>query len=319
VDNSGYRWQPDRLFKGGTVPAWPIRSNSGTRDPTIFRSGREGDFEYHIPLAPGAWELHLYFANASRGADGRARIEHEADSAIDIRVNGRRLVHQLDVVDAAGAPTAALERVFSDIQPATDGVLHLAFTGLRGTACLSGIELLRMASGQPRPVRIVAGLKPYTDRQGHRWEPDHFLSGGILVARTNAIRGTGDPALYQGERYGEFSCAIPLAAGNYRVRAHFAETWFGPSNPGKGGAGSESAYEHALKCAANAGRACELAFEEAKDSQSNQSDRRRGRQCCPRVSEDDIRAQRYESSNDIRTSDCEGTGPCSLWVGRLKT
>jgi Malectin domain len=38
-------------------------------------------------------------------------------------------------------------------------------------------------------------------------------------------------ALYQGERYGNFSYRIPLAPGKYRLTLHFAETWFGVNSP----------------------------------------------------------------------------------------
>ena len=38
-----------------------------------------------------------------------------------------------------------------------------------------------------------------------------------------SIKGTMDTSLYQGERYGNFSYAIPLANGNYEVILKFAE------------------------------------------------------------------------------------------------
>ena len=58
------------------------------------------------------------------------------------------------------------------------------------------------------------------------------------MVRPVRVSGATDPELYQGERFGNFSYVIPVAAGRYRLTLHFAETWFGPGKPGGGGAGS---------------------------------------------------------------------------------
>jgi len=54
----------------------------------------------------------------------------------------------------------------------------------------------------------------------------------------NPILNTPDPSLFSAERYGNFRYVIPVADGAYTVRLHFAETWWGKSNPGAGGEGS---------------------------------------------------------------------------------
>ena len=43
---------------------------------------------------------------------------------------------------------------------------------------------------------------------------------------TAAIAGTTDDALYQSERYGNFSYNVPVANGNYVVTLKFAEIYF---------------------------------------------------------------------------------------------
>jgi hypothetical protein len=48
-----------------------------------------------------------------------------------------------------------------------------------------------------------------------------------------AVAGTPDPELYGGERYGNFSYAIPVPAGKYAVTLYFAETWFRPDSDGQ--------------------------------------------------------------------------------------
>ena len=59
---------------------------------------------------------------------------------------------------------------------------------------------------------------------------------GTLSVTEPSITGTTDPALYQDERWGQFSYAIPVADGTYDVRFHFAELYYGTAvagGPGK--------------------------------------------------------------------------------------
>jgi len=49
---------------------------------------------------------------------------------------------------------------------------------------------------------------------------------------------TPDSELFQNERYGHFSYAIPVAEGStYTAKLYFAETYWGPDNLGGGGPG----------------------------------------------------------------------------------
>ena len=90
-----------------------------------------------------------------------------------------------------------------------------------------------------RPVRIVAQTNSYTDHSGRVWSPDLYASQGRLALHNRPVDLTADPGLYYGERYGHFTYAIPVATGRqYGLTLHFAETYFGPQNPGNGGVGS---------------------------------------------------------------------------------
>jgi hypothetical protein len=62
VDRSGRTWGPDRFFSGGNVFVRPSEKIFRTLDPDIYRHLRSGDFRYDIPLQPGNYELHLFFA-----------------------------------------------------------------------------------------------------------------------------------------------------------------------------------------------------------------------------------------------------------------
>jgi hypothetical protein len=146
------------------------------------------------------------------------------------------------VADAAGANISDA-RVFRDVSPAEDGLLHLSFVSRRGTAMLSGIELLPVGRGKVRPVRIRAGWPvSWQDPSGQQWQADaHFLGGNALVRTTNPSQESSnlpEMALYASERWGHFSYAVPVADGRYRVKLKFCEGHYGSHNTGVGGLGS---------------------------------------------------------------------------------
>ncbi len=65
---------------------------------------------------------------------------------------------------------------------------------------------------------------------GQNWVSDQNYSGGSGYSTSTAINGTTSDAVYQSERYGNFSYAIPVASGTYTVKLHFAEIFFSSSN-----------------------------------------------------------------------------------------
>ena len=67
---------------------------------------------------------------------------------------------------------------------------------------------------------------------------DRYFLGGRQISDGVMVTGTEDPELYKSQRYGNFTYRLPVAPGKYRLRLLFAETFFGPHNRGKGGAGS---------------------------------------------------------------------------------
>jgi hypothetical protein len=107
-------------------------------------------------------------------------------------------------------------------------------------AVLGGVQSLpsteastTTAAGAGQPTRIdVGALSSYTSSAGQVFAADAFASGGTLRTVTTAVTGTNDPKLYQSERWGTFSYAIPVTNGTYDVRFHFAETYFGTVTSG---------------------------------------------------------------------------------------
>jgi hypothetical protein len=238
VDHFGNMWTGDRFFKGGVVFSAPSGYHIvGTQDPVIFQSRREGIFSYDIPLKPGVYELHLYFAETLFG-DGNIAGGGETYRLFDILANGKPLVTGLDVVtDAPGANTADV-KVYKDISPTPDGFLHLTFPrAIKENSFLNAIEILPGIPGRLRPVRIVARDASINTKDGKPWGADTYFIRGQRVMRAEAIKGVADSELYLGERYGNFVYSIPVAPGRYTATLLFCETWFGPRKPAGGGTG----------------------------------------------------------------------------------
>ena len=109
---------------------------------------------------------------------------------------------------------------------------------------LSGIEVLPVSAGKVRPVRIRAGwTSSWQDSAGRQWQSDsHFMGGNALVRATNPAEASNsilpDMSLYASERWGNFSYAVPVADGRYRVTLKFCEGHYGRHNTGIGGVGS---------------------------------------------------------------------------------
>jgi len=244
LDRSGRTWGADRFFSGGTVLFRPSEKVFRTLDPDIYRRSRIGEFRYDIPLAQGSYELHLHFAETGLADFISAESSGEGQRVFRVSANGKIILDEFDVVADAAGPNISDERVFRDIAPAGDGMLHLSFTSMRGAPMVSAIELVPVAAGKVRPVRIRAGwTTSWRDSSGQQWRADsYFLGGNALVRSTNPAReGSSiahDSGLYASERWGHFSYALPVAEGRYRVTLRFCEGHYGRRNSGRGGAGS---------------------------------------------------------------------------------
>ncbi len=244
LDRSGRIWGADRFFSGGTVLFRTSERILRTLDPDIYRRSRIGEFRYDIPLAKGTYELHLHFAETGLADFISAESSGEGQRVFRVLANGKLLLDAFDVVADAAGPNISDERVFRDISPAEDGLLHLSFATMRGSPMVSAIELLPVSAGKVRPVRIRAGwTTSWQDSAGQQWRADsYFLGGNALVRTTNPAReGSSinhDTGLYASERWGHFSYAVPVADGRYRVTLKFCEGHYGRRNSGRGGIGS---------------------------------------------------------------------------------
>lgn len=227
-DEDGNVWSGDRDFTGGAPSEVPSRYIVGTRDPHLFYTFRSGTFAYNIPLQPGTYELHLYFAETTYGP-ARTLGGGENSRVFNVDLNGTPLLTQFDISNDAGPDTADI-RVFRDVHPASDGLLHLSFTEAIGTPMINAIEIIPGIPGRLHTLRMVAQDNFYTDRNGNQWFPDRYFSAGRLATDTVVINGTDDPGLYAGERYGNFSYVLPADHGKFALTLHFSEKYWGVSS-----------------------------------------------------------------------------------------
>jgi hypothetical protein len=222
VDHAGKLWNADAWFDGGTAVKSSVEHIWRTQNSSFYRTSRQGQFRYAIPLKKGVYELHLHFAETVFGPESLG-TGGEGSRILTVRANGKILLNRFDIVADAGASRTADVKVFPDIAPAADGLLHLEFSGDGGKqAILSAIEILPGFRGHIRPVRLLARQTPYYSNDSRWWSPDNYFEGGQLATYSTPVRGTDDPELYETERWGNFSYAIPVSPGKYTVVLYFA-------------------------------------------------------------------------------------------------
>ncbi len=110
-------------------------------------------------------------------------------------------------------------------------VVTAVVAGVQSVASTEAQALTAALAGQP--TRINAGGPDYTSSTGATYRADAFFTGGSVNSTAKTITGTNDPALYQDERWGQFSYSIPVANGVYDVRFHFAELFYPAPCAGK--------------------------------------------------------------------------------------
>lgn len=222
VDHAGKLWSADTGYTGGTAVKSSAQQIWRTQNPDFYRTSRQGRFSYAIPLKPGVYELHLHFAEMVYGPE-LTGSGGEGNRIFTVRANGKILLHHFDIVDDAGASRTADVKVFTGLSPSADGELHLEFSGEGGMqAALSAIEVLPGFTGQIRPVRLLARQTPYYSNDSRWWSPDNYFLGGQMAAYPAPVAGSDDPELYETERWGYFSYAIPVTPGRYKLTLYFA-------------------------------------------------------------------------------------------------
>jgi hypothetical protein len=187
--------------------------------------------------------VRLHFAETYWTAAGQR--------VFNVTANGQAALSNFDIFAAAGAEYKAVVRQFN-VTSDSSGKITLQFTPTKDNAEVSGIEVLGASSSTtptptptstptstptPTPTSTPTGGSGVHINSGGAatgsFVADTDYSGGSTVTSTNTIdtSGVSNPApqaVYQSNRYGTFSYAVPgLTAGaSYTVRLHFAETYW---------------------------------------------------------------------------------------------
>lgn len=235
-DSAGDIWQADHYYHNG----WPLpHSNTfieGTSDPLLYRYGRTGNFDYDIPLNPGSYELHLYFAEVTATLEPEDAV---SKCVFNVTINGKIALTELDPVSDATGLNIADERVIRSVSPDTDGVLHLHFSVVIGNPFLNALQIVPGTPGRQLPIRFTAQPSTWTDHIGQLWRPDTYFRGGRRLSHNLSESFGTDAGLYGAEHYGHFSYAIPVdPRDRYTVVLHMAELFFGREDFENGGVGS---------------------------------------------------------------------------------
>ena len=251
TDALGNVWSDDKYFSGGE-PLAATHEKIEDAQPTaadqpLYQGGRQGhDFSYAIPLPPGLYAVRLKFAEP--------RYEYFFQRPICLAINGRSVMNNVDICQAARGARRAHERVFRYLVPDADGKLVLRFTGgfepLAKTdrAMVQAIEVLPeirpalagadkvAASRDLQPehsavVRVDAGATgEHIDWNGFVWNADYGCADGRTINSTQPVSQASptlhDQRLYQTARAGrKLTYTFTLPPGLYSVHLKFAELW----------------------------------------------------------------------------------------------
>lgn len=231
TDSAGQVWDGDNFFHGGGAWRRPDSSIARTRDPFMFQYWRTGDTAYNIPLRPGNYELHLYFVTSEKSS--------ESLSTFTVRINGNLVLTGFDINSDAMGENIADERIFRDVSPAADGMLHIDFASERGAPKINAIEVQPGIPHKQLPVRLVMQRTSFTDHNGQIWQPDNYYMNGRLSDQRQEVTNSSDPDLFAVERFGHFNYAIPVdTRDRYTLILHFVEFYFGTQAAGGGGVGN---------------------------------------------------------------------------------
>jgi len=227
VDRAGIAWQADRFCSGGTSFSVKNHAILGTSDPELLSSGIRGAFDCNYSVPKGRYEIHLMFAETSGMQENSRNVAFS--------INGSS--HNLDVADDAGGDDIATTKIYTDVEPAKDGAIHISFT--TPESFVNAIEILPGIPHEMVPQRIVAGYASYRDQGGNLWLADRYFFGGRLSHFGGDLSKVPDEGIYGWHRFGHFRYTIAVAGGEtYTVKLHFLEHWFGAPNGGIGGVGS---------------------------------------------------------------------------------
>ena len=134
-DKNGLYWSSDIGYSDGEVARGWV-SIAGTDIQDLYQFERNGkDFSYSLPVLPGKYQVHLRFAETF--------LKNVGERVFDVLINGKKVLVDFDILKEAGASNKALDKIFKDISPDTDGMIHLHFVASVQNAKVCSIEITR--------------------------------------------------------------------------------------------------------------------------------------------------------------------------------
>jgi hypothetical protein len=252
TDRCGNRWVADQYFTGGDPVSTTekIEDASPTpEDQPLYQHGRAGkDFSYAIPVPTGLYVVRLKFVETKH--------PWMFERPMNLKINGREMLKDFDILQAAKGPQRAVEQTFRNVIPNAEGKLVLHFTAgenPRGTSDDAIVQAMEILPAQKRTVRIKAGSDiEFVDWNSCVWSADTQFTGGTAIKspmpvvhagapHDEALRHTvvhhASPTLYDQELYRtarsgkQFGYAFAVSPGSYTVHLKFAELWL--AKPGQ--------------------------------------------------------------------------------------
>ena len=219
VDADGRLWKVDEYATGGRVFRRPVDLAMKGGPNELYNRGREGEFSYAIPLPRADYEVHLYFAESA--------VHGEGFRTMSIYINGHRVSYLFDVASNAGGFATPTEQIYTGVQPAPDGKVHIDFKQETGSAFVNGIEILPGDGKRMRTLRQTTLTSPYVDPAGAVWAPDDWYRGGRVGHLADLVPKAALDGFYQNERFGNFTYSLPAVADHtYTLTLYFQDIWF---------------------------------------------------------------------------------------------
>jgi alpha-N-arabinofuranosidase len=136
-DKEGNDWVSDVGYIGGET-AQTFDPIGGTSTQELYQTERWGqDFSYSLPVLPGAYKVHLRFAETY--------IKKEGQRIFDVTINGKKVLAHFDILKEAKGFDLALDRSFENIHPDADGMIRIRFVSSVQNAKVCAIEITRQS------------------------------------------------------------------------------------------------------------------------------------------------------------------------------
>lgn len=146
LDSAGNEWLPGTEFvvrsgwaTDSVEKSWwtaPVKEPiANTNDPQLYSYGIHGkEFWVNVTVGPGQYYATLKFASTSRTSP-------ETHNIVTVLINGKEVLTEMDVAEAAGGPLKAVDKIFKNISP-QNGIIELRFKGCKDTeAIVQAVEI----------------------------------------------------------------------------------------------------------------------------------------------------------------------------------